>query len=250
MVGVRRGIRKAGILCVALLLAKTALAVPVTYYGIDVGVGPGGSRPNSDAAAASFDAALSAAYTQVVDFESASLGYFTSLTVAPGVTATMTGMANSSSCGITNVPGTSILGYNTTSGGARHLRAVPVFGIGTCIIDFDFDIPSMAWGAYITGLGTANGNLFLMYDDGSVQQHSVMGNTSGGVLFFGVIDPGKVFSEVSLELRNVTGSRDIYSIDDMRHTQGVIPEPATFALVGVGVAGALGLTRRRRKKSV
>jgi len=229
--------------------SATVLAVPITYYGIDAGAGPSSPRPNSDATAATFDAAASALGTvSIVDFESAPLGYFASVTVAPGVTASMSGMANDFSCGITTDTGDNIVGYNTTAGGARHVRAVPTYGIGTCTLAFAFDDPINSWGAYITGLGTAAGDLHIVYDDGTVQDHAVSGNSSGGSIFFGLTDAGKQFSQVALELRGVTStSRDNYSVDDMRYVgtgEPAIPEPTTLALLGLGL---LGVVRKRRK---
>src|SRR5664279_913967 len=73
---------------VTLLLAGTSFAGITTYSGFDNGAS---ARPlaNSDAAAAAFDAATG--NLPIITFESAPLGSFSSLVVAPGVTLTGAG---------------------------------------------------------------------------------------------------------------------------------------------------------------
>src|SRR5688572_15345031 len=67
--------------------AVIAQAAPTVYSGSDNGAGSGDARPNSNTAASSFDtAASSLGSVNVIDFESAPLGSFTNLVVAPGVT--------------------------------------------------------------------------------------------------------------------------------------------------------------------
>lgn len=60
----------------------------VPFSGADPGVGPGGLCPGLDATAAGFVASSS---TSLITFEAAPIGNFTTLTVAPGVTATLAG---------------------------------------------------------------------------------------------------------------------------------------------------------------
>lgn len=226
----------------------------VVFQGRDPGAGPASPRPNSNAAAAAFDAAAGALGTlNLIDFESAPLGNFSALSVAPGVVATLAGTtasATDADPGITDVPGNSGLGYNTTAGGTKHLRFVPLFNGGTATATFSFADPVQAFGAFFTGLGTANGDLFVTFNDGTSQELPVagVGSVVGGAQFFGFTDAGRSISSISLQLRNVTGSRDIFGIDDVRYVSAaeVIPEPGTFAPLAAGLLFFAAVARRRR----
>jgi hypothetical protein len=226
----------------SLWIATTSHATLTLFAGADPGVGPGGARPTSDAAAASFDLAVGS--FDVIDFEGLTSGNFGMLTVFPGVDVTLTGTDNDADPGISTDNDT-ILGYNTTSGGSQHLRVVPIFDIGTASALFDFGDPINAFGTYLTGLGTANGNLHVLFDDGSMQDLSVAGSTLGGVQFFGFTSDGAPIASVTFQLQNVTaGTRDIFGIDDVRFSTAA-PEPGTIALLGVALLALAGATRRR-----
>lgn len=221
--------------CAALTGLDPASAQLVRYDGVDAGAGPGDARPNSDGAAASFDTAASAlGPIQGVDFESLALGNFVSQPIAPGITATLDGTDVDGGIVADGVGiwGTPILGYNTTGGGAQFLGVEPIFEIGTASLAFDFDDPVQAFGAYITGLGTANGDLLVEFDDGSAQSLPVTGSGAGGVLFFGFTSTGAEIVCVTLALTNVIGTRDIFGVDDLR----VVPSdpPECFLVVGTG----------------
>lgn len=235
-------------ICVAMLVAVSAAYADILYTGADDGASPGSTLTNSDAAAALFDADAGSIGTMgLIDFESLSTGFFTALEIAPGVTATMSNVSNTFGCGITT--GSSWdLGYNTTSGGDQSLRVVPIPNVGTTTLAFTFDVPIHAWGAYITGLESSiNGDLFVVYDDGSVHEHEVTGTTVGGAQFFGFTDVGMSISTVTLELRNVvTPTHDFFAVDDMRYTP--IPEPATMLMLGGLGAGLASARKLRRKK--
>ena len=88
--------RLLGFVCLTLFLlvvlsVAPSLAAPSTYYAIDPGVGPPNPRPNSDAAAAAFDAAAGAmGNLGIATFEQAPIGDFSGpLTIATGVTVEM-----------------------------------------------------------------------------------------------------------------------------------------------------------------
>lgn len=249
---------KRSLLALVACLTVLAAAGPsradiVIFSGSDPGVGPGGARPNSDAAAAAFDAAAAAlGAVNVITFESAPLGNFASLGVAPGVTAMLSGTDTDVNPGVTNVAGDTTLGYNTTAGGGRFVRVVPIFNIGTASLEFVFATPVQAFGAYITGLGTANGNLQFRFNDGANQSLAVGGSSNGGVRFFGFTDAGTSISSVRLELSGVSGTRDIFGVDDVRFvgagTQAV-PEPGTLSLCVAMAACLSGYGLRRRLRS-
>jgi hypothetical protein len=238
------------ICAVAALVLASAVDADVIYTGVDNGVGPGGARPNSDTAAAAFDAdAGSIGTMELIDFESLTVQYFTNLEIAPGVTATMVGtIDDAAEGGITNdtqLP--TILGYNTTAGGENYLRFVPEFDVGTATLTITFDTPVQAWGAYLTGLETdIAGDLYIVYDDGSVVEHAIAGTANGGVQFFGFTDSGMLISQIVLEERNISSTRDIWGLDDMRYTP--IPEPASMLMLGALGAGLAGARKARRKK--
>lgn len=220
------------------LLSYLALAAPagaqvIEYYGIDPGVGIGGPRPNSDAAAAGFDsAARGLGVVHSIDFEALSLGNFGTRNIGPDVDATLTGtdpLGGIVADGWFPADPPQRVGYNTTAGGDQFLGLVPASGVGTASVRFDFATPTQAFGAYLTGLGTANGNLFVEFDDGSLQSLPVSGHPDGGVLFHGFTDAGASIVSVTLELRGVVNSRDIFGIDDLRWA--AIPEPASGLLL-------------------
>src|SRR5690242_16616401 len=101
--------------------ARHARAAPIVFSGLDIGANSTDPRPNSNAAAAAFDAAAGAlGGVNLINFESAPVGNFTSLTVAPGVTASGTDFTGTNQQSIRNSPFGSpdrLFGYNTTSGG-------------------------------------------------------------------------------------------------------------------------------------
>ncbi len=227
---------------IVIAISTNLSAAPVTFEGVDPGAGPANPRPNSNAAAANFDAAAgSLGAVNLINFESAPLGNFAALNIAPGVTATLQGTETDS--GILAVVGDATLGFNTTSGGARFLRVAPIFDVGTARLIFDFAQSIQAFGTYITGLGTANGNLFVLFNDGSNKSISVPGSATGGAKFFGFTDPGTQIVQVTLELQNVSGTRDIFSVDDLRFVP--VPEPSTIALaMCLTIAGLVRVRRR------
>src|SRR3974390_2674893 len=70
---------------VTLVIPKISQASPIIFTASDPSAVPGGSFPNSLAEAALFASAASGVQTTVT-FESSSVGAFTNLTIAPGVT--------------------------------------------------------------------------------------------------------------------------------------------------------------------
>jgi hypothetical protein len=242
----------AGAAVIALGIVGTpARAAVISFEGKDIGASPTDPRPNSDASAAAFDAAAGTLGSlNLIDFESLPVGNFNAIDVAPGVTVTLTNTSSDADAGITNVPGDNILGYNTTAGGNQFLRTVPIFDIGTVTVDFSFAQMIQAFGLYLTGLGTANGNLNVLFDDGTSQLLPVVGNPSGGVQFFGFTDAGKNIMDVSLQLSNVVGSRDIFGIDDVRFVSSTsVPEPtSTVAVLAFGALGASSVLKRKKEQ--
>jgi hypothetical protein len=239
----------------AVLCAAPLSAGPITYSGVDAAVGPGGARPNSAAAEAAFKTAIAGASGTpgTVDFELATPGYYTNFNVG-SIKFTLNGVTNTAGAGVsTDTEDPAVLGYNTTAGGDTFLRVVPIFDIGTVTVDIDFQKPTEYFGAYFTGLGTAAGDLYFDFNNGSPQSLSVPGTSGGGVRYFGVTSFGEPFQVMRLSLLNVFGSRDIYGIDDITgggvkngDVTNPVPEPGTLLLTGIG-AGIAALKRRRRQ---
>jgi hypothetical protein len=235
------------ILCFTLLCAGVASAGIVVYEGKDAGVGPGNPRPNSDVAAAAFDAAAGALGTvNVIDFEGLTTGQFTSKSIFPGVTASQFGYdaayLNGGISQDTSDSTPTVLGYNTTVGGDTHWRFAPEVNIGSASAVYDFDTPIQAFGLYLTGLEPdISGDLFIEFSNGAVQALPVTGSLGGGVQFYGFTDVTKSINSVTMALEGVIGSRELYGMDDVRFVS--IPEPASIGLLGL-VSGGIFFTRR------
>ncbi len=199
-----RGIR----VLVVLSFASAARGDLVRFDGIDPGAGPTSPRPNSNRAAADFTAAAEQiGIVYGFDCESLPTGFFNALEVAPGVTARLLRAGNSS--GIISGNGSVSTGYNTTPNGAKWLRLDPNTDGA---MEFTFETPIHAFGAYFTGVGTSSGNVFVEFDDGNQQSLPMPGSSQGGVLFLGLTDEARAISAITIIIRN--GSGDTFSIDD------------------------------------
>jgi hypothetical protein len=230
-----------------LLLSPTpSTAAIIVYSGADPGVGSGGARPNSDAAQTAFAAGAGGPLTTLT-FEGLSLGDFSSMNVGGGVTATLTGTSSDANAGITNAVATD-LGYNTTSGGANHLRFVPSFNGASAQLAFSFSNPIQSFGFYLTGAeSSVDGTFTLQFTDGSSQSLPITkGSVSGGgVQFFGFSDVGTSITSVTFNSAGPFSTRDIVGFDDVQFAPtAATPEPATLAVFGALAAGAFGLRRR------
>ena len=192
------------------------------FSGADPGAGGEDLRPNSERAASDFDAAARLlGPLNVITFEELPEGPFSTLQVGVGVTVSQSG--TTSEGGIVNgcfldCASDVRRGYNVTAGGSQYLGVALSFDVGTATVEFTFETPIQAFGTYIIGLGTANGDLSVEYDDGTRQSLPISGDVRGGVQFFGFTAPGAAIDVITLALRNIRGSRDNYSIDDVRVT--------------------------------
>ena len=216
----------------SVLAAMSAQASLTVYQGFDLGANSGDARPNADAAAAAFDGA--AGTTTLYDFENAPVGQFSSLSISPGGTLTGTDINNSNQEVRNSTYGTpdNIWGYNTTAGGSQFGS---FFG-GWMKVTFSTAVTS--FGAYLSGLQVF-GNVTFELGDGSTQAVAVSNDGShGGVEFVGGI------SSLGIKSVHFDGSYDIAAIDDIR-TGEPVPEPATMAALGLGLAAVA----RRRKRA-
>lgn len=225
----------------ALLIASPAFAVPIVFLGSDPGANSTDPRPQSDAAAAAYDAASGP--TGLITLESAPVGFFSSLMVAPGVTITGSDV-NGRNQEIRNTPfgaPDSLFGYNTTAGGSNFAS---LFG-GT--LTFSFATPIDTFGAYFSGIQSPafGTSVTLTFDDGTSQElfFDPVG-TIGGVQFLGFTDAGASISSITLNAFN-----DIIGVDDIRYgpTASVPENGGTAVFLGLGLIGVLVLRRSTRR---
>jgi PEP-CTERM motif len=229
------------------LSAVPASAALVTFSGEDIMPTTSSPHPVSAAAAASFDAAVTAlGGGSLVTFESAPLGSFSNLTIAPGVTMNGTDSfgANQTIRNTSNFPAAPQLdGYNTTPGGVNFVEMLG----GN--LTFSFANPIEAFGAYFSGIQT---NFFadsITFSNGTSQTLLIPGagtNSSTGALdFVGFTDVGKSITSVTVTAGSPTAG-DFIGVDDVRFQAAPVPEPASLAIFGTALAG-FGLMRRRRR---
>ena len=240
----------------ALFLIAGSSAVPasaalITFSGEDIMPTTSSPHPLSAAAAASFDAAVTAlGGGSLVNFESAPLGSFSNLTIAPGVTMNGTDVngANQTIRNTSAFPSAPTLdGYNTTPGGANF---VEVMG-GT--LTFSFATPIQAFGAYFSGIQTNFFTDSITFSDGTSETVLIPGagtnGFTGALDFVGFTDVGKSIASVTVNAGSHTTGWDDIGVDDVRFQTVPVPEPASLAIFGTALAG-LGLIRRRRRRSV
>ena len=220
--------------------ARPPLPSP-SIRGNDYGAGAASPKPNAYGARADYlAAAASLGADQLITFESAAIGAFSSFDLGGGVTLTgaqhLSGdnqkIANTSACL------DALCGYNITVGGSKFLE---IYG-GEAT--FNFLNPISSFGAFIAGAQIEG--IHFAFTDGSSQSVDVPGQY--GTSFVGFTDPGKSISAVSLIVGN-----DILSVDDVHFTfaapigeAGGVPEPASWAMMIAGFGGVGALMRRRR----
>ena len=211
----------AAVALAAAAFTGSASAAVVTYIGADNGVSNTAMMVNSNAAAASFDAATGP--LSMITFESA---------LPAGVSIVGGSTTNNSGCG-------ALCGFNITPAGSMFRN---LFG-STMTISFASAIDS--FGFYVTGLQT---NLVpqetVTFSDGSTQVINVPNAINGGGAFIGFTDIGKSIVSVTYNATN-----DIVSIDDIRYGNAApaVPEPSTYAMMLLGLGVAAFVARRQKR---
>ncbi len=226
----------AGMVGMLALTIAPATAAITSYEGKDVGAVVGNLLPNTDIAAQQFDqAAATLGHLQRIDFEGLPQGSFGSRAVDANVTVAFGGNVENFYGIQPSWPGYAA-GYNTTSGGQQYLSMDP-FGLdpaASAYIDFTFNKPVVAFGTYLTGLGTAPGVLAVAFEDGSSHRLPVLGNVKGGAQFFGFTNPGKLIANLRFTLTpSLRNGRieDSFGLDDVRYVtpiQRSVPEPTVI----------------------
>jgi hypothetical protein len=235
---------------------SAASASTITFTGKDAGVSYGGPFTNSDIAHAAFDALIvgNGQTLNLIDFEGAPVGAFTSLNLGNGVSASFTNQGAAS--GISNQNPSGFGTFDTTRPGTEYILfqtlAVSQPATTTATLTFTFANPINSFGAYISGLGN-DAPFNYQFNDATGQVTITASGLSNGfneVQFLGFTDFGQAISSVALNLTDVPPNANInwlYSvgIDDVNYSAAV-PEPASLLLLGTGVAA---LVARRRKTS-
>jgi hypothetical protein len=237
-------------LCVFALSGVYASASTITYTGEDIVATTTSPHPNSSIAAANFATAAGAIGTvSTIDFESAPLGSFSSLTVAPGVSVTGTDLSgnNQTIRDTSNSPSIPTLdGFNTTPGGANF---VEIEG-GT--VTFDFATPTQFFGAYFTGVQDFFTD-YVIFSDGTTQvidlPEAGTSGSIGAVDYVGFTDAGRSISSITINAGNSEEGADYIGVDDVSYqsapTTTVTPEPDSIVLVLTGCLSLAAGIRRR-----
>jgi hypothetical protein len=223
-----------------------ATASIVTFTGADLGVLPSSpSGPNSTNAANSFDAAAALlGNVSTITLESAPVGSFSSLVVAPGVTISGSSVSgsNQSINNTFDASFPSLDGYNTTPGGSNFVEME-----GGSLV-FSFSTPTQFFGAFLSGVQDFLQDT-ITFSDGTSQTINVpetgTSPSVGELVFVGFTDASK--SITSITVNAGTNAFDAIGVDDVKYqSANAVAEPDSLALVLTGCFFVVTLCFRQR----
>jgi len=254
-----------GFILLGLMTGSSLMADNVqVYQGLDPNVTVGSTLTSSNTAQGNYFTAASPLGTyNLITFESAPLGNFTSLNLGGGVMLTLSNANTFASTGAgiskdTTQPG---LGFNTTPGGANFFRfvtkGIKTGASTTADATFSFAAPVNSFGGYFTGLGGGGDTVTLNFTNGLSEIFNLaLSNTSSCspscAEFFGFTDSGSQVSSIDLSMAyaNITGPDNLayfIGVDDVQYTS--TPEPSTLTLLGSGLLAVGRLGRKAFKKN-
>ena len=237
---------------VAACYITSAPAAVTTFYGLDQASGAGGAHPNSDAARASFLAALSSAVVGVEDFEGDDTGSFLGGSRAlsfggSGITGTLQSLGTLSG-GIRQTGGGgfgefAFSGTNWLDVGTRNNSDFFLLTLSSPIRALGF------YGSSFSNYASVGSGPFpsirVSIDDGeaidviNIPPETVLDESAN---FFGIISDTPF---TTVRMINPIGTvNDGVGLDDI--AIAAVPVPATLVLFASGIAGLLGAHAARR----
>jgi hypothetical protein len=246
---------KRGLFVLALAtVASSSFGATFFFFGVDPNTSIGDQFPVSAQSQRGWAAiAGSMSSISALTYERDPIGAgVTPYNPLPGVTISMTNVGGLSGVSATDQHE---LGWNVTPLGSKHLRFAPEFNANNAVISFRFtslvnSFSTMYMGAQnnfpgeFTMAGFRNGNqLWSMSQSKPTPNDQLTSHSHNG---FATDESALFFDEVRfISSGDRTNGSDHVGLDDTMFTYcNPVPEPATMAALGLGIAALL---RRKRK---